>query len=168
MEMDEYKTVKKALWCNGKNLFTLRGPESPYPGTPTVRSRDTLDHMLSFAFGIIAQLILFIADGLLVYRCYLIFIDKRAVYIPVMVIYVICIVISMLELYPTLGFQDEFLAVTGTHVVRAYSPLRGIAETDMLICWFITSLITNILVTTSIISRIFRQLSLAASLTRTA
>ncbi|RXW12524.1 hypothetical protein EST38_g13332 [Candolleomyces aberdarensis] len=54
---------------------------------PAIRYRDTLDYTLSFAFGIIAQLVFFIADGLLVYRCYLIFIDRRAIYMPVMAIY---------------------------------------------------------------------------------
>ncbi|RXW11859.1 hypothetical protein EST38_g13996 [Candolleomyces aberdarensis] len=128
----------------------------------SIHYRETLDYKLCFAFAIIAQLVLWIADGLLVYRCYLIFIDRRAVYVPVIAIYTICIMVSMIEAYPALevrGYPD--LPDSGSHLEQA-------AEYELLILWFTTSLMTNILVTGFIISRIFHRLSLAASYTRAA
>ena len=71
----------------------------------------------------------------------------------------------MIEMYPTLRLRDEYIQMPGLRQFRDYTPLRWAAELYLLPLWFATSLITNILVTGLIISRIFRQLSLTDSST---
>ena len=69
----------------------------------------------------------------------------------------------MIELYPSVGVRDAY---DFEFPDSPYSLLLQLAQSHLLALWFAMSLITNILVTASIISRIFRQLSLAASCTR--
>jgi hypothetical protein len=56
--------IKELFWCNGKSVL-IPSPDGTGMDSE-IRYKDTLDSALSLAFGIIAQLILFTADGLLV------------------------------------------------------------------------------------------------------
>ncbi|KAJ2912738.1 hypothetical protein MD484_g7674, partial [Candolleomyces efflorescens] len=98
-----------------------------------------LDNALCLAFAILAQLFLFIADGLLVYRCYQIFVKMRYVYIPVMVVYVVYFGVSILQLYPPMKAPDQVVYLKS-------GPFYAV--------WLGTSITINIVVTTAIITRI--------------
>ncbi|RXW17884.1 hypothetical protein EST38_g7958 [Candolleomyces aberdarensis] len=98
-----------------------------------------LDNALCLAFAILAQLFLFIADGLLVYRCYQIFVNVRTVYIPVVVIYVVYFGVSMLQLYPPM---------------KATSEVVNLKSGPFYAVWLATSIAINIVVTAAITTRI--------------
>jgi hypothetical protein len=65
LEVDaDYGYIKKLFWCSGKSVL-IPSPDGTRMHSE-IRHKDMLDSALSLAFGIIAQLILFTADGLLV------------------------------------------------------------------------------------------------------
>ncbi|KAJ2918081.1 hypothetical protein MD484_g2345, partial [Candolleomyces efflorescens] len=120
-----------------------------------MRYGDTPHYALSVTFAAISQLVFFVADGLLVYRCYLVFIDRRAVYIPLMVNYAANVIISLIEIFPLQVWRrgkDKSYTITEVEFDLVASNILPSA-------WFVTSLATNILVTGFIIFRIFHRVA---------
>jgi hypothetical protein len=76
-------------------------------------------------------------------------------------IYLTISVVSMIEVYPTVQVNNRWRPL----LYSEDSGLAAAAKGVLPAVWFATSLATNIVVTSFIISRIFRQLTLPASLT---
>ncbi|KAJ2912742.1 hypothetical protein MD484_g7678, partial [Candolleomyces efflorescens] len=113
---------------------------------------DKTEYFLHFMFARIFQVIFLVADGLLVYRCYIIFSSQRnRIYLAAVAIYVVTLAVSVMEMCGFFAYAEG--PVQGARDLWTLAPVATTLN-DLRYMWLTFSLITNLLSTGLIVHRI--------------
>ncbi|RXW23833.1 hypothetical protein EST38_g2029 [Candolleomyces aberdarensis] len=111
---------------------------------------DNTEKYLHFMFARIFQVVFLLADGLFVYRCYIIFsAEGDLIYVSAVAVYVVTVAMSMLEMCGNYIFNEK-----SPEGPRDMVTLVPTSLNDLRYMWLTFSLITNFLSTGLIITRI--------------